>query len=201
MWVQNEVRSAGIFHDNKLFFIPNTLGPQWNHGQYVKSNVEGDKKVLIGIASMSTTSFVKAGDVVTKILNSQTIKENQIEFLMLNQIPDQDQFKEFWQEIDCLLALTRADNSPNVIWEALSLNIPVISVGLGGIPEIGDGIFLLAQAEDCASFLEDISDRGAKGFIRNAKFEKPNTAKNIGEIHKNLYLHILSQDLIGENKL
>ena len=203
MWVQNEVRRAGIFHDNKLISIPNTLGPQWNRGQYVKNNVEGDKKVLIGIASMSTTSFVKAGDVVTKILNSQRIKENQIEFLVLNQIPDQDQFKKFWQEIDCLLALTRADNSPNVIWEALSLKIPVISVGLGGIPEIGcrDGIFLLAQAEDAPSFLEDSSDRGAKGFIRNAKFGKSNTAQNIGEIHKNLYLQILSQDLIGENKL
>jgi hypothetical protein len=168
----------------------------------VKRKVATGKKILIGIASMSTTSYVKAGDIVAELLNSEEIRNIGIEFLILNQIPQQDQFKKFWQEIDCLLALTRADNSPNVIWEALSLRIPVISVNLGGIPEIGsaDEIYLLPHAEDAPKFLGDLSDQGAKHFILNTNMADAKASLNSAEIHKNLYLKILSQDLSGENK-
>ena len=42
----------------------------------------------------------------------------------------------FWAEIDYLLVLSRADNSPNVIHEAKSQGIPVISSIVGGISEL-----------------------------------------------------------------
>ncbi len=201
-WIQEEIRNSGIFRIDKMEIIPNALGPKWNDNFFVKTKVATEEKILIGIASMSTTSYVKAGDIVAEILNSEEIRNIGIEFLILNQIPQQDQFKNFWQEIDCLLALTRADNSPNVIWEALSLRIPVISVNLGGIPEIGsaDEIYLLPQAEDAPKFLGDLSDQGAKHFILNTNMADAKASLNSAEIHKNLYLKILSQDLSGENK-
>jgi glycosyltransferase involved in cell wall biosynthesis len=201
-WIQGEIKSSGIFRVDKMEIIPNTLGPKWNDNLFVERKVVTDRKVTIGIASMSTTSYVKAGDIVAELLDSEEIKNIGFEFLILNQIPQQDQFRKFWQEIACLLALTRADNSPNVIWEALSLRIPVISVNLGGIPEIGNAneIYLLPQAEDAPMFLKDLSDRGAKHFILNTNMANAKASQNSAEIHKNLYLKILSQDLSGENK-
>ncbi len=201
-WIEEEIKSAGIFWPDKMEFIPNTLGPKWNENGFKKEKKESGKKILIGIASMSTTSYVKAGDIVAKLLQSTELTNNGFEFLILNQIPDRDQKVRFWQEIDCLLALTRADNSPNVIWEALSLKIPVVSVNIGGIPEIGSAneIHLLSQAETALQFFQESSGAGAREFIQNANFSKDKEPQSIGEAHKNLYLKILSQDLIGENK-
>jgi glycosyltransferase involved in cell wall biosynthesis len=42
----------------------------------------------------------------------------------------------FWANIDYLLVLSRADNSPNVIHEAKSKGVPVISSMVGGIGEL-----------------------------------------------------------------
>ena len=201
-WIQEEIKSAGIFRPDKMEFIPNTLGPKWNESGFSKEKVKSGKKILIGIASMSTTSYVKAGDIVAQLLQSTELKNKGFEFLILNQIPDRDQNERFWKEIDCLLALTRADNSPNVIWEALSLKIPVISVKIGGIPEIGSTkeIHLLSQSEDVFQFFQEPNERGAREFIQNANFSKAKEIQSTGEAHKNLYLKILNQDLIGENK-
>ena len=42
----------------------------------------------------------------------------------------------FWREIDYLLALSRADNSPNVIHESKVAGVPIIGTNIGGIPEL-----------------------------------------------------------------
>ncbi len=201
-WIQKEINSADIFDAKKNVKIQNTLGPNWNHQKYSRAKKTDSTSLTIGIASMSTSSFVKAGDVVSSILNSPSIKNNGFDFLFLNQIPESQHFENFWMKIDCLLALTRADNSPNVIWEALSLDIPVISVNLGGIPEIGTSreIVLLHKAEDAVSFLEDSSVEGAKFFIKNADISAAKSQGFPAENHKNLYLKIMNQALTGENK-
>lgn len=201
-WIQKEIDSANVFEAKKNVKIQNTLGPNWNHQNYSRAKKTDDASLTIGIASMSTSSFVKAGDVVSSILNSPSIKNNGFDFLFLNQIPESQHFENFWMKIDCLLALTRADNSPNVIWEALSLDIPVISVNLGGIPEIGTPgeIVLLNKAEDAVSFLEDTSAKGAKFFIINADISAAKSQGYPVENHKNLYLKIMSQALTGDSK-
>ena len=43
---------------------------------------------------------------------------------------------KFWGDIDYLLVLSRADNSPNVIHEAKINGIPVIGANVGGISEL-----------------------------------------------------------------
>jgi hypothetical protein len=202
LWIQKEIMSAKIFEARKNNYIQNTLGPDWNTHKYLRTRTEGDSPLIIGIASMDTSSFVKAGDIVSFILTSPLIKKMGFEFLVLNQIPESEQFEKFWMRIDSLLALTRADNSPNVIWEALSLHIPVISVNLGGIPEISspEQIYLLDKAEDAVSFLENDDLNGAKYFIQNARFNPTRSLEISAENHKNLYMRILNQAFIGDNK-
>jgi glycosyltransferase involved in cell wall biosynthesis len=42
----------------------------------------------------------------------------------------------FWSSIDCLMILSKADNSPNVIHEAKINGIPIIGSNVGGISEL-----------------------------------------------------------------
>lgn len=201
-WLQAEIKNSGIFLSEKTMFIPNTLGPNWNKDGNKKKRSNRKENILIGIASMNTDSYVKAGDIVTELMDSSELRNKGFEFLVLNKIAESDQQKLFWERIDCLLALTRADNSPNVIWEALDLKIPVISVNLGGIPEIGNAeeIYLLSRAEEAFQFLQDSSKTGAKEFIQSANFTKNNDNHNVVQTFKHLYLRIFSQDLIGEKR-
>ena len=71
----------------------------------------------------------------------QLLKSNQspVEFSYLfdyrNEVNGSD---TFWSSIDCLLILSKADNSPNVIHEAKINGIPVIGSDVGGISELLD---------------------------------------------------------------
>jgi glycosyltransferase involved in cell wall biosynthesis len=56
---------------------------------------------------------------------------------------------KFWESIDYLLVVSRADNSPNVIHEAKQLGIPVIASKIGGITELLDlGFDIAIEPED-----------------------------------------------------
>ena len=105
------------------------------------------------------------------------------------------------------MALSRADNSPNVIWEALSFDIPIISVNVGGIPEIANSgqIMLLNKPEDAIKAFADSEGAQIKEFIdsynsiigsQKMKNNDPYSIKS----HIDLYLKVLSQDFKGENK-
>ena len=59
---------------------------------------------------------------------------------LLNKPDDKVNFAidKFWSDIDYLLVLSRADNSPNVIHEAKNRGIPIIASKVGGIEELLD---------------------------------------------------------------
>ena len=60
-----------------------------------------------------------------------------IEFIYLNSFAQDDSgTRSFWQNIDYLLVLSRAENSPNVIHEAKQNGIPIIASNVGGITEL-----------------------------------------------------------------
>jgi glycosyltransferase involved in cell wall biosynthesis len=128
--------------------ILNPLGPNWNPKQFNYSP-KGKclEKVKIGVATMSD-SFVKFGDLLDE-LKSNSEFQTHYELLYLRDFNDgEGGLSVFWQEIDFLLALSRADNSPNSVLEARSLQIPVLTSKVGGIPELLGRYDMALENED-----------------------------------------------------
>ena len=100
-------------------------------------HAESTSGITIGVASMDSSSPLKGGDFIPKIVDLLR-RENQIfRVKYLSQYSQTEKgYLNFWKEIDCLLVLSRADNSPNVIHEAKIANVPIIGTRTGGIPEL-----------------------------------------------------------------
>jgi hypothetical protein len=207
-WIASEIRSGSAYESNKIVKISNFLGSEWAKESHIQKKVGPKKTYLVGVASMSNDSYAKAGDVVKSLINSEEVSKNSFKFVFLNEIESENAFPVFWKKIDTLLALSRADNSPNVIWEAFSLGIPVISVKVGGIPEIAntDQMMLFNQPEDALSAFIDSEGLCIKQFIDSYDFNVERVEKmeshDIISIknHVDLYLKVLNQEFSGDNK-
>jgi len=134
-WMLQEARRSSLLKNIWIEFIPNTLGPFFpkleSHGS------ANSMPLKLGIASMNSNSYIKGGDLVKKLEIAVESKKLPIEFIYLNSFAQDDcGIRSFWQNIDYLLVLSRAENSPNVIHEAKQNGIPVIASNVGGITEL-----------------------------------------------------------------
>jgi glycosyltransferase involved in cell wall biosynthesis len=197
-WLRGEALSSRLLKDQKVVFIPNTLGIPTKKVDSPRQNLGDIQAVLkIGIASMDKSSYIKGGDITAEIEAEISSNNLQIEMIYLNQIEDQNSKREFWDKIDYLLVASRAENSPNVIHEAKNFGIPVIASDIGGISE------LLYKDFDIAIPKEDISSRKILELLAGLRSLK-NASNTAGmkesfshyvdgsiESHKNLYLSLL----------
>jgi glycosyltransferase involved in cell wall biosynthesis len=128
--------------------ILNPLGPNWNHENFKYSPREKLMgKIKIGVATMAD-SFVKYGDLLEDLISNSDF-QHKYEILYLRDFKTSaSALSEFWREIDFLLALSRADNSPNSVLEARSLQIPVLTSNVGGIPELLGKYDLTLESEE-----------------------------------------------------
>jgi glycosyltransferase involved in cell wall biosynthesis len=135
-WLQNCAKTSLTIGSDQIINILNPLGPNWNPEKYSFSlKSQNAAKIKIGIATMSD-SFVKYGDLLQELISDSEFQRD-YEILYLRDFNDsENKLSNFWQEIDILLSLSRADNSPNSILEARSLQIPILSSNIGGIPEL-----------------------------------------------------------------
>ena len=197
-WLRGEALSSRLLKDQKVVFIPNTLGIPTKKVDSPRQNLGDIQAVLkIGIASMDKSSYIKGGDITAEIEAEISSNNLQIEMIYLNQIEDQNSKREFWDKIDYLLVASRAENSPNVIHEAKNFGIPVIASDIGGISE------LLYKDFDIAIPKEDISSRKILELLAGLRSLK--NASNAADMkesfshyvdgsiesHKNLYLSLL----------
>ena len=138
LWLQEVSLKSPLAEDIMIFHLPNTLGPNWRRKLASFPQIMTEKKegLLIGVASMDPTNYVKGGDILIELQKLVSQRAPTIEFLFLNSMHGVgDAFTNFWARIDYLLVNSRIDNSPNVILEAKSLGIPVIATDVGGISE------------------------------------------------------------------
>ena len=106
--------------------------------------------------------------------------------------------KDFWGSIDCLLVLSRADNSPNVIHEAKNFGIPIVGNSVGGITELLDPNFDFLvndtelRAEQIYSYLKNLNF--STDFVERQSRMKRKFDDYVGlsiEEHLNFYKFIL----------
>jgi glycosyltransferase involved in cell wall biosynthesis len=147
-WLQDCAKASLAIDPLQIVTILNPLGPNWNHENFKYSQHQKLMgKIKIGVATI-TDSFVKYGDLLEDLISSPDF-QRQYEILYLRDFKTSvSALSEFWREIDFLLALSRADNSPNSVLEARSLQIPVLTSNVGGIPELLGKYDLTLESEE-----------------------------------------------------
>jgi len=140
-WMRDQAIKSRLVPPNRVRFIPNTLGTDFS-SKSQKVKTAGDSEVFkLGIASMDVDSYIKGGDIVKQLVTEVTESQLPFEFVKMKDFEANTGAEKFWESIDCLLVLSRADNSPNVIHEAKHFGIPVVGSMLGGIAELLDPDF------------------------------------------------------------
>jgi glycosyltransferase involved in cell wall biosynthesis len=192
-WLREVALSSRLLKDQKVVFIPNTLGIPIEPIEYPRIKLGRPRSVLkIGIASMDSSSYIKGGDLTNEIEAEIASKNLPIEIIYLSQIEDQDSELEFWGEIDYLLVASRAENSPNVIHEAKNFGIPVIASDVGGISE------LLHKDFDIAIPKNEISSHKILEIL--VDLERSNRAINTAGMQES-FLHYVGGSIESHMKL
>jgi len=197
-WMQEQVTNSQIVPPGQIRFIPNSLGPEFTSRLEVRKNPSQSGKYTLGIASMEINSFIKGGDLVDKVKIES--KENQLplEYINMKDFKGENAVKNFWGSIDCLLVLSRADNSPNVIHEAKNVGSPVVGNSVGGITELLDPNFDFLvydtelRAEQIYSYLKNLNF--STDFVERQSRMKRKFDDYVGlsiEEHLNFYKFIL----------
>jgi glycosyltransferase involved in cell wall biosynthesis len=138
-WMYSEALRSSILKNSRVIFQPNLhteFEIEFNHSQ---KSPRADRKGIfsVGVASMDSASPLKGSDFVIEIVDHLRSKNENIQLKQLSQYPKTKAGSlSFWREIDCLLVLSRADNSPNVIHESKIAGVPIIGTNIGGIPEL-----------------------------------------------------------------
>ena len=169
-WMSDQVMRAQLVTANRVRFIPNTLGTDFTSKIQYKRISKNTGKFKLGIASMDLHSYIKGGDIVKKLAIEVAGSRLPLEFVIMKDFEGHLGAEKFWGTIDCLLVLSRADNSPNVIHEAKLFGIPVIGSKLGGITELLDPDFDYLVAGPDVSAIE--IQEYLKALYSSSEFEE-----------------------------
>lgn len=156
-----------------------------NLGFIGRLSTEKNPFLAIDIANKLNIKLLIAGDGPLRKDLFSRINNNNITFLgWQNPL-------EFYKKIDCLILTSEIEGVPNVILEALSSGIPIISTDVGGISEIlEDTVSFLFKKEDLnidkiKKFIENSLNYNYKNVLKAKKYDKEITCKRFfDEIEK-----------------
>jgi glycosyltransferase involved in cell wall biosynthesis len=142
-WIMNQAKMSSTLRNAHVIYQANVHG-EFDYEFKIFSQydfVRPAKQFNIGVASADSSSPLKGSDLIPAILSGLKNEHFKFNLLELFQFPQtQNGYLQFWKEIDCLLVLSRADNSPNVMHEAKIAGVPIIATNVGGIPELIDPV-------------------------------------------------------------
>lgn len=189
-WLKSSVTDSLEINTKQIHKILNPLGPLWNIENFKQPAKEKrGRKTKVGVATMSD-SYVKHGKLLNALaIDSTFVKDYEICFLR-DYLESDSSLSNFWKEIDVLLAVSRADNSPNSIVEARSLGIPIVTSHVGGIPELlGDLDVALENdehnVEDIIKKLSQIKTKRRSNDYANFT-SKINSTKKFVELYESI---------------
>jgi glycosyltransferase involved in cell wall biosynthesis len=137
-WLLNLSKSSMLLKESFVTYIPNVhFGFEILTRERQNIPTSTNKSLTLGIANVEKTSNLKGTDLVDQLILKLDSEKLSTKFLYLRDFnKNKLNLTSFWTQIDFLLVLSRADNSPNVIHEAKILGIPVIATSVGGITEL-----------------------------------------------------------------
>lgn len=139
MWLLVEAKKSILLKDQDVRFVPNSLGYSKDSNPVKRSRNFNGEFLVLGVASMDPKSYIKGGDLTQEIEHLIFKNRLPVRIEYMNKYgQDEIAIDKFWSDIDYLLVLSRADNSPNVIHEAKNRGIPIIASKVGGIEELLD---------------------------------------------------------------
>jgi len=138
-WMFSEALRSSILKNSRVIFLPNLHSEFENELNHLEKYPRMDRKEIfsVGVASMDSSSPLKGSDFILDIMEKLRFEKVNFQLKQLSQYSNtREGYLNFWREIDCLLVLSRADNSPNVIHESKIARVPIIGTNIGGIPEL-----------------------------------------------------------------
>jgi glycosyltransferase involved in cell wall biosynthesis len=130
----SEASKSSILSSQKVIFLPNSIPKHMNPNK-AENKIESRNTFRIGVASANPYDPIKGGDLIYELEQFLEKNSTDIEIVYLANFP-KEKYLDFWNSLNCLLAPSRADNSPNVIHEAKQFGLPVIATSVGGITEM-----------------------------------------------------------------
>jgi hypothetical protein len=134
-WLQRSASSSFLLRDIPVLQIGNIHS--FNDDVSRIQRKHSDEKTILGVASMDRFSPLKGFQNVNTL--EKYLSDNYFPFeirYLADYAQQIERKQDFWLDIDYLLVLSNADNSPNVIHEAKIHGVPVIGSNVGGIPEL-----------------------------------------------------------------
>ena len=175
-WIMDQAKMSSILRTAHVIQQPNVhedFESEFNN-LYRESLAKPANHFNIGVASLDSTSPLKGADLIPAILSKLKLRQTTFNLVELVRFPKtQDGYMQFWRNIDCLLVLSRADNSPNVIHEARIARVPVITTNVGGIPELID-----RSRDFLFNFDENLIDNVSRAIIEVAERDSDSPEKN-----------------------
>jgi glycosyltransferase involved in cell wall biosynthesis len=135
----SEALRSSILKSSRVIFQPNVHSEFELEFNQLETSHHADRTGIfsVGVASMDSSSPLKGSDFVLEIMEMLCSENEKFHLKQLSQYSKtREGYLSFWREIDCLLVLSRADNSPNVIHESKVAGVPIIGTNIGGIPEL-----------------------------------------------------------------
>ena len=228
-WLAEQVRKSSIFKDNYIEVIPS--GIDVNIYKPINKNIAREilnlpqsKKIILFGANHSTIDKNKGYDMLLEVIkNISDYKDyNNLQFIVfgsstatntslkndnfyhIGKIYDDLTLALYYSAADVFLCLSRFENLPNTILEAMACGTPTVSFDVGGIPEIIDHKQngYLASRFDIEDFTKGIiwtiNDSDRLEVLSNSSRKKIELKFNLYEITKKyiqLYSKILNMNL------
>jgi glycosyltransferase involved in cell wall biosynthesis len=173
-WMYSEALRSSILKGSRVIFQPNLHSEFEIEFNHLKKSplADGSGIFTVGVASMDSSSPLKGSDFVSDVMEMLRSKNEKFQLKQLSQYSKtKEGYLNFWREIDCLLVLSRADNSPHVIHESKIAGVPIIGTNIGGIPELLNPSFDFIFENDL-NLVKNVSQAIVK--ISKAQLRMPN---------------------------
>ena len=150
-WIYNKARESAVMRQSSIVRIYNAIDKIY--AQELPMVVKSRSKFVVTFVAQELRNEYKGFDTLLNCMSAfySEFKAQEIEFQFVGQGKkvnikdlvyrqyskiDEAEMKNIYLDTDLLIVPSSADNSPNIIFEALACGVPFVGSDRGGIPEL-----------------------------------------------------------------